>query len=161
MNAPLPLTEKHLQLPTYSAFLPPAPQNWRAQGQLVDSLVKQYEAEIAETKKQIASVNLERKLEQTAAGVVMFKWGRTSELRVIRGVEHVMDKQQGGHEGENPVQSWIQADYARPCIQADDSHVRTDRPFVLYMQGVNSARQRPSTMSSCTRACRSSWHAIS
>jgi ribosomal protein L18E len=46
-------------------------QNWRAQTQLVDSLAKQFEAELAETKKQIASVNLERKLQQTAAGEVM------------------------------------------------------------------------------------------
>jgi len=46
-------------------------QNWRAQTQLVDSLAKQFEAELADTKKQIASVNLERKLQQTAAGEVM------------------------------------------------------------------------------------------
>ena len=37
----------------------------------MDSLAKQFEAELAETKKQIASVNLERKLQQTAAGEVM------------------------------------------------------------------------------------------
>ena len=52
-------------------------QNWRAQGQLVDSLVKQFEAELADTKKQIASVNLERKLQQTAAGKI---WRKTMFL---------------------------------------------------------------------------------
>ena len=50
-------------------------QNWRAQGQLVDSLVKLFEAELADTKKQIASVNLERKLQQTAAGKIKIRGG--------------------------------------------------------------------------------------
>ena len=43
-------------------------QNWRTQGQLVDSLVKQFESELAETKRQITAVNQERKLSQLTAG---------------------------------------------------------------------------------------------
>ena len=61
------LHNRSAEVPT-SLFLPPSTQNWRAQGQLVDSIAKQYETELAETKKQITAVNLERKLQQTAAG---------------------------------------------------------------------------------------------
>ena len=57
------------QLLDLTLLLPPSLQNWRAQGQLVDSIAKQYEAELSETKRQITAVNLERKLQQTAAGV--------------------------------------------------------------------------------------------
>jgi pre-mRNA-splicing factor SPF27 len=86
-NAHSQLEHQYLRITNLELMLKYGDKNWRAQGQLVDSLVKQYETELAETKKQITAVNLERKLQQTAAGNELRKAETEYQELVLKNIE--------------------------------------------------------------------------
>lgn len=67
-NAHSQLEHQYLRITNLELMLKFGDKNWRAQGQLDEAAVKQYEVALEETKKAITAVNMERKLQQTAAG---------------------------------------------------------------------------------------------
>lgn len=72
-NASAQLEHQYLRILNLELMLKYGDKVWRAQTQLDESLVHQYEAELAETKRKITQLNTERKLQQTAAGLELRK----------------------------------------------------------------------------------------
>uniref|UniRef100_A0A7R9VI47 Pre-mRNA-splicing factor SPF27 n=1 Tax=Chlamydomonas euryale TaxID=1486919 RepID=A0A7R9VI47_9CHLO len=67
-NAHAQLEHQYLRIANLELLLRHGDKTWRAQGQLVDSLVSQFKSQLAELQAAVAAVNSERKLQQTAAG---------------------------------------------------------------------------------------------